>query len=211
MTLSEIRKKKTELLARRQLVMTEAAEMFRARRGKLAPDAPPETAYRREVRRHVQQHLNGSTPPKLLPSSFEIEKEQALLAEREACDIVLSELARQEEIAIDAEVKNWIETHGDEWRELAREIVLTTIRLAALENKVRHTLETALRGRIAAGLALGSQIGGGQSVLGINDPLRELRAAALTEGVIHLWEITEIEKTVGAAHTDRDQREWQNG
>ncbi len=78
--------------------------------------------------------------------------------------------------------------HDAQWRELCKQIVLAAVRLASLEERAREMLRP-IDGQWLQGLAMGTSIGSGLSLLGVGDPLQELRTDALKHGVVTNSEI----------------------
>jgi hypothetical protein len=142
--------------------------------------------HERRVTAHIQLLMNGSTPQHLLVPV--VSRDEQIRAELDAIAFVVRDLGRQEELAREREDQQWIVEHATEWRALCREIVLVAVRLESLEERARETLK-AIQSWPVSGLAMGRTIGSGLSLLGIGDPLLDLRTDALKEGVVTNAEI----------------------
>ena len=68
------------------------------------------------------------------------------------------------------------------WRALCREIILCATRLAILEDRARKMLEPIAG--VCVVMPMGTTIGSGLSLLGIGDPLIDMRTAALKEKIV---------------------------
>lgn len=97
----------------------------------------------------------------------------------------------RKETARYAEAEKWVAANSKDWCALCREIVLGAERLAALEESARRFLEPieGLNIKIAMGSTIASF-----SLLGIGDPLREIREAALKEHIVTEAEIRKAQK-----------------
>jgi len=131
--------------------------------------------------------MNGATPPEmLLPPAAS--REQAIDVEREAIDYVLRTLSSHELLALDREGEQWAAEYASAWKALCKQIVLMAAKLETLEERARKMLESA-PGWPIHGLAMGRTIGSGSSILGIGDPLGEMKQAAIAEGIVSESEI----------------------
>ncbi len=119
--------------------------------------------------------------------------DEQIRAELDAIAYVNRDLIRRHELALEREAEQWVVEHSTEWRQLCREIVLAAVRLAALEERARDTLKP-IDGCWVRGLAMGATIGSGLSLLGIGDPLSDMRTAALAEGIITASDLKKAEK-----------------
>lgn len=102
-----------------------------------------------------------------------------------------------------AEIRDWLAKFGlvfaDErqvrsakiahmqWSALCREIVLTAVKLAALEERAREIMGKASPGSIEV---MSSTIGSGCSILGIGDSIQEMRETALEAGIVTPAEVS---------------------
>ena len=177
---------------RRHMITEDLREIFKnsMREGNRG-EPPPLDDDEKAAREHASRLLNGSTPESLFVQ--QVSRERALFRERKGIDIALGVLSKLEEEALDREARDWVATHTDEWRSLARQITLAAITLKALEEKARTLVEEGTRGRCVHGLALSQHIGPGYSMLGIGDTLMDLRTAALEQGVVTKSEIRAAE------------------
>jgi hypothetical protein len=183
LALAEVRRQTAEYNQRRQKIAAELASLFAARKAG-APVEQPLPDHVLAARSRAKELLNGHAPASLtLPPA--VTREQELNVERDAIDIVLRILSQSEIAARAAAAVEWVAAHAAEWKGIAREIVLHALRLQALEQRLERLGAEAPD--FAQGLPLTQHIGFGRfSLLAWNgeDPLRELRADALAEGVV---------------------------
>lgn len=184
-----IRAEMQRLAKRCSEVAREAADLYAARESGGVPE-PVISDRSRAIATHIEGLLNGSTPQHLkLPT---VGREDALLAERDAIVIVQKILARRYEDALDKSAEQWVASHTDEWKELAAEFVKTAVRLWAIEDKARQIVDE-LCGHVAHGMALHQHLGFGSSLLGNDeDPLRDLKADAIKQGVVAEKDIRKV-------------------
>jgi hypothetical protein len=183
-TAAEIRKVQRDLFARDQELMNEAAENYRALQAGITPSRPL-SDHERRVTAHIQKLMNGSTPSHLLVPA--VSRDDQIRAERDAIAFVSRDLAKREEAVRYDEAESWAAENSPRWRALCREIVLAAERLAALEEAARQFL-MPIEGTFVK-IAMGDTIGSGLSLLGVGDPLREMRGAALKEKIVTEAEI----------------------
>jgi hypothetical protein len=170
---------------RRQQIKAERASLYaHALKNGSSTESPVIDSDERASREIARNLLNGAAPPSLsLPP--EITRDRMLLREERAIDIVLSILQRKDlEVRAVAAVE-WAVANTDAWRQLAREISLTAIRLNSLESKAREFFAacpdiTSVR----LGMPL---LSNARSVSEI--PIDDLKSAALSEGLINAAEI----------------------
>lgn len=186
---AEIQQAGLQLSERRRALQAEGAANFAALKSG-GPPSRPLSDHERRVAGHIQLLMNGSTPPGLLVPA--VSRDEQIRAELDAIDFVERALGQQLDLALQREAEQWVAEHAVEWRALCHEIVLCAVRLAALEERARATLEP-IQSRVVGGLAMGSSIGSGFSLLGIGDPLLDLRTQALKEGVVSNSEIRKAE------------------
>jgi hypothetical protein len=183
-TAAEIRRVQKDLAARDRELQNEGAENYRALLAGTAPSRPL-SDHDRRVTAHIQKLMNGSTPSHLLVPA--VSRDDQIRAERDAIAFVTRDLVRQEDLARYSEAETWVAENDLRWRALCREIILVAERLAALEESARQFL-MPIDGTFVK-IAMGSTIGSGLSLLGIGDPSREMRSAALTEKIVTTTEI----------------------
>jgi hypothetical protein len=188
MTVAEIRQAQASLREIEVSLQDEGAAAFKAMMAGAAPSRPL-SDHERRVAGHVQLMMNGSTPKHLLGPA--ITRDDQRRAELEAIRIVSHELSKQEEDARQREAEQWVSDNDKQWRALCREIVLCATRLASLEERARKMLEP-IEG-VWVAMPMGATIGSGLSILGIGDPLLEMRTAALKEQVVTASEIRKAE------------------
>ena len=156
-----------------------------------APPARPLTDHERRVACRVQSMMNGQTPKYLLEPA--ITRDDQIRADLEAYRIVSRELSKQEDDARLREADQLVADNDKQWRALCREIILAATRLAALEERARDML-APIHGQFVTGLAMATTVGSGLSLLGVGDPLADMRNEALKDGVVTTAEIRKVEK-----------------
>jgi hypothetical protein len=184
---ADIRQKRLELTEHQRALQSEGAALYLARKGG-PPPSMPLTDHDRRVSAHIRRFLNGSTPSQVLVP--DVSRDEEIAAELAAIRFVDAELGRQYENALAREAEEWVRKNKTQWRELCREIVLTAVKLAGLEQRAREMLEPMPPWPVS-GLAMGSSIGSGLSLLGYGDSLFDYREAALSEGLVTKREIAE--------------------
>jgi hypothetical protein len=184
---ADIRQKRSQLFESQRALREEGAKLYAGRKG-ASPPTLPVTDHDRRVAAHIHRMLNGSTPKQVLePSAL---REEEIGAELAAIAYVDRELGKQQEAALEREALQWVDENKTLWREMCREIVLTAVRLAALEERAKNMLEQMPPWPVH-GLAMSGSIGSGLSLLGYGDSLFDYRAAALSEGLVTKREIAE--------------------
>jgi hypothetical protein len=178
-TAAEIRQVQRDLATRDRDLLNEGAENYRALQAGTAPSRPL-SDHERRVTAHIQKLMNGSTPSHLLVPA--VSRDEQIRAERDAIAFVSRDLARREEQARYDEAEKWVSDNAKQWRALCREIILVAERLAALEESARQFL-LPIEGTYVK-IAMGSTIASGLSLLGVGDPLQEMRSAALKEKIV---------------------------
>jgi hypothetical protein len=187
-TVAEIRQVQRDLAARESELRNEGAQNYRALQAGAAPSRPLND-HERRVTAHIQKLMNGSTPSHLLVPA--VSRDDQIRAELDAITFVSRDLARRAELARYDEAEKWVADNAKQWRALCREIVLCATRLASLEERARKMLEP-IEGTWVA-MPMGATIGSGLSLLGIGDPLFEMRTAALKEQIVTASEIRKAE------------------
>ena len=187
-TVAEIRQARRELAANVPALMNEGAENYRALQAGTVPSRPLGD-HEQRVAAHIQKLMNGSTPPGVLAPATT--RGDQIRAQLDAIAFVDRELGKQEEHARYREADQWVSDNAKPWRALCREIILTATRLASLEERARKMLEP-IEGTWVA-MPMGATIGSGLSLLGIGDPLCEMRTAALKEQIVTASEIRKAE------------------
>lgn len=178
-TAAEFRQVRSALSVRERELQNEGAALYSAVQ-KGAPPPRPLTDHATRVREHIKTLLNGATPPHLLAPVAS--RDQQIIAELEAVRFADSYWGKLEADALEREAQQLADRQDPEWRGLCREIVLAAVKLEALEARARDMLEP-LRGayvNIAMPCTIGSQL----SLLGIGDPLADMRNEALQQGIV---------------------------
>ena len=149
-----------------------------------------------EARKQAIAELNGYAPAELrMPTA---DRETILKTEILKCDIVLNGLASKDLEARATEAAEFAEAHGEEWRHLCKEIVLTASRLKALEAKAAEFRRVL--GTPPAGLPMADAIGV-RSVTGAvwaradgsGDALMGVVQKAIQQRIVSAKEITEAQ------------------
>ena len=185
MTIAEIRQLQATIREAELSLQNEGHANFKAMIAG-APPPRPLTDHERRVAGRVQSMMNGATPPRFLEPA--ITRDDQIRADVEAFRIVSRELSKQEDDARQREAEQFVSDNDKKWRALCKEIILAAARLAALEERARVML-TPIEGRVVGGVAMGSTIGSGFSLLGVGDPLLDMRNDALKQGVVTTAEI----------------------
>ena len=162
---------------RRAEIVNERARLYGSISQKgAAPSLDPDEKAARE---HAGRLLNGNAPAELtIPP--EISRDRELLREQRGIDIAIKILGSKEVVARAAWAVSWAETNAPAWHELCRGIILTAIRLDALERRAQQLLEQC-PDVAAVRLPLINAVGGRAIA---ETPLNELVERALSENVI---------------------------
>lgn len=182
-SVAEIRQTQAALSERDIALMNEGAAVYKAI-GNGLPSRPM-SDHDRQVAAHIKLMMNGSTPPHLLVPA--VSRDEQIRAERDAIAYVQRDLSREYELARLREAEQWVCENAAQWRAICREIVLAATKLASLEQRAREFLEP-ISGSHVGGLAMATTIGR-FSLLGIGNPLEEMQANALKDGVVTSTEI----------------------
>jgi hypothetical protein len=193
---AEIARQVVDYTQRRRKVTEELASLFAARQaGQNVDVVPPADVV--AARERAAEMLNG-TAPAFLKTPVAITREAQLTIERDAIDLVLNIFQREELRANAAEATQWLEQHGAEWRALCAEIVLTALRLRALEKRAVN-MRASIGSIAPAALPMSADIGVSGSFLNINgvwgaEPLSRPREAALAAKIITAQQVRDIER-----------------
>jgi hypothetical protein len=182
LTTSEIARQVQPLIARRQEIVAGRAEDYKSRQRNAA--APIYDDDERASREHARSLLNGEAPETLsLPP--ELAKDRILMREMRGIDIALKILASKDLVARTVEAVRWAEEHDGEWRTLCRDIVLTAVRLDALEDRARRLLEQCID--VSSIRLPMANIIGGRAISEI--PISDLTERAMAAGVATSTEV----------------------
>src|SRR5260221_4904703 len=142
LTTAEISRQVTVLAERDREITNELADRYKnaLKNGGPTPIIDADEAAARE---HARSLLNGSAPESLSLAP-ELNRDKILYREKRGIAIALKILASKDLVARATEAIEWAEAHGDQWRALCRDIVLTAVRLDALEDSARRLLEQAV-------------------------------------------------------------------
>lgn len=196
-TVAEINRQIAQHTEKRGEITKELAAIFAARSNGqgIAEIAPPPLV--RATRERAREMLNGSAPD-FLKRPVHMTREAELAVDRDAIDMVIKILSKEEVAARATEMVVYAETIAAEWKALCRAIMLTALRLEALEGRA-HALRAPLAGTGTFGLPMLEFIGTGLSVtagdgFAAADPLSRPRTEALALGIITRAEIRAIEE-----------------
>jgi hypothetical protein len=141
---AEIARQVAALTARRDEITKERARLYEAQRRSGSAASSPLNANELAARNVAKKLLNGSAPDGLVPpdTSSNITLDHQLAVEQRGIDIALKVLTDKDIEARAVEAVQWAETNRQKWRELCRDVVLTSIRLDALGESVSEFLAT---------------------------------------------------------------------
>jgi hypothetical protein len=182
-TVAELRQAQHSIGKRDRELAKEDADNYHAIQAGTATSRPL-SDHERRVTAHIQLMMNGSTPQHLLTPA--ISRGEQIRAERDAIAYVQRDLSRQEDLARHSEAETWVAENDKRWRAVCREIVICATRLASLEERSREMLEPIAG--VCVALPMATTIAR-LSLLGIGDPLLDMRTAALKEQIVTVSEI----------------------
>jgi hypothetical protein len=177
-TVAELGQAIYSIVMRDRDLAKEDAENYRAIKAGTATSRPL-SDHERRVTAHIQLMMNGSTPQHLLTPA--ISRSEQIRAERDAIAYVHRDLSRQVDLARYSEAETWVAENDKAWRALCRDIIICATRLFSLEERAREMLKP-IEG-VCVALPMATTIGR-LSLLGIGDPLLDMRVAALNEKII---------------------------
>lgn len=185
LTTAEIARQVRTHTERRQQILDERhAICVHALKTGATSDAPIVDADERAAREHAKRLLNGSAPESLsLPP--EITRDKILYREQRGIDIALKILTDKGLVARAADAVSWAEANNEKWRALCREIVLTAIKLEALEHSASELLGQC-SDIFSVRLPMANVVGGRPIS---ETPIKELTETALAQGVVTSSEI----------------------
>jgi hypothetical protein len=183
MTVVEIGRQLTVLAERDRQITNELADRYKnaLKNGGAIPiiDADEQSA-----REYARSFLNGAAPQSLSMAP-ELDRDKILYREKRGIAIATKILASKDLAARAVEAVAWAEENADKWRELCRDVVLTAIRLDALECSARELIGRCIDIH-SVRLPLGNLIGG----RAISDtPISDLTERALAAGVVTSAEV----------------------
>jgi hypothetical protein len=179
LTLAQAQKQIREYDARRRAICDELASLYATRLAAKGAGPAPISDQEKKARERARTMLNGSTPS-WLDAPPSAERENELVIERDALDLVLRALNDHRVIAEAAEELSWTEAHRKEWAALCKEIILTRLHLEALERKAEKFVEQ----HRSAPLPLRQFIGDGPFTDPVYPSLKRPLDEAIREGVI---------------------------
>jgi hypothetical protein len=181
MARAEIARQVQALTERRNAITDERRRLYEVQR-KTGNAGPVLDTHELAARKVAKSILNGSAPESLVPpdTSSSITLDNKLAIEARGIDIALKILSDKDVEAKAAEAVLWAEANRDKWRELCRDVVLTSIRLDALGASVDEMLASC-PDPFAVNMAMGSLV----EAKHISEPfLNELTSAALSAGIV---------------------------
>jgi hypothetical protein len=192
LTVAEIARQVNALAGRRQQIVNERASTYaHALKNGGGGDSPLVDADERAAREHAKTLLNGSAPASLsLPP--DITRDKVLYREQRGIDIALKILGDKGLVARAAAAVEWAEANADEWRQIARDTVLTAMRLDELERRAASLLDQCID-ITAVNLPMANLLGGRPIS---ETPVSDLIEIALAKGVVTPAEIRKA-KNVG--------------
>jgi hypothetical protein len=158
LTRAEIARQIKRHSERRQQIVAERAELFETGQINGATSDALLSSDERAAREHARRLLNGASPAFLEPQP-DVGQDRALARELAGIEIVLRVLSDKDLAARAAEAVAWSEQHATAWSALVREILLTIVRLNALE-KAAAELLAKCPDIFAVNLPLANLIGG---------------------------------------------------
>ena len=193
LTTAEIARLKAPILAEQREILNERAEICqRALKGGGSAPTQVFDADERAAREHAR-HLLAGEAPESLTSPPELTRDKILYRKQRGNEIALKILDSKDIEARAVEAVAWAEENADKWRELCRDIVLTAVRLDALEDSARKLLGQCID-VFAIRLPMANVIGGRS--LCETRSVSDLAEAALAAVVITASEIKKS-KAVG--------------
>jgi hypothetical protein len=194
LALAEVLRLRRDYQQRRDAVTAELRSIYVARQTAGSPVPALVGDRTKEARQRAREILNGHTPTWLQVDNED--REPGLLVEREALDLVLHALANDEVVALSSAAAAWVVANKAAWIALVREIIVAATRLRALERRADAMIADIPMA--VGGLPLAEFIGRGDGVLaaGGEDPLAEVREAALQDGIVTKSEIRKAENVV---------------
>jgi hypothetical protein len=182
LTTAEIGRQMTVLAERDRQITNELAERHKNAQKNGGPI--PIDADEQAARAHARSLLNGAAPESLSLAP-ELNRDKILYREKRGIAIATKILMSKDLVARAVEAVRWAEEHDGEWRTLCRDIVLTAIRLDALEDRSQRLLEQCIDVS-SIRLPMANIIGG----RAISDtPISDLTERALAASVVTSAEI----------------------
>ncbi len=195
LALSEITRMVSEHQRKRDEITKQLAAHYQASRLAGAPGAIVIPEREKMVRARAVALMNGHAPDALkLPP--EPATEEKLFVERDAIDLVIAELRKEEFPARVAAAAEWLEENGDKWRAIAREFILGAHRLEALEQRaaeMKRSVEQAAT--IPEELPISNFIGEQTIFVDVywdGLPFKALTHAAIGAGIVTKAEIEKV-------------------
>jgi hypothetical protein len=183
LTTAEIGRQVTVLAERDRQITNELADRYKnaLKNGGAIPvvDADEQAA-----REHARSLLNGSAPESLSLAP-ELNRDKILYREKRGIAIAMKILADKDLAARATEAVMWSEVHDGEWRALCRDIVLTAIRLGALEDRSQRLLEQCID--VSSIRLPMANVIGGRAIS--ETPISDLTERALAAGVVTSAEV----------------------
>jgi hypothetical protein len=184
LTTAEIGRQVTVLAERDRQITNELADRYKNSQKNGGP-TPIIDADEQAAREHARSLLNGAAPESLSLAP-ELNRDKILYREKRGIAIALKILASKDLVARAVEAVQWAEDHASEWRTLCHDIVLTAVRLDALEDSARRLLEQCID--VSSIRLPMANVIGGRSICETRS-ISDLAETALAAGVVTSSEI----------------------
>ena len=183
LTTAEIGRQLTVLAERDRQITNELADRYKNALKNGGP-IPVIDADEQSAREYARSFLNGSAPESLslVP---ELNRDKILYREKRGIAIATKILTSKDLVARAVEAVRWAEEHDGEWRTLARDIVLTAVRLNELEDRSQRLLSQCID--VSSIRLPMANIIGGRAIS--ETPISDLTERALAAGVVTSAEI----------------------
>ena len=183
LTTAEIGRQLSVLAERDRQITNELADRYRNALKNGGP-IPIIDADEQAARAHARSLLNGAAPESLslVP---DLNRDKILYREKRGIAIATKILTSKDLVARAVEAVRWAEEHDGEWRTLARDIVLTAVRLNELEDRSQRLLGQCID--VSSIRLPMANIIGGRAIS--ETPTSDLTERALAAGVVTSAEI----------------------
>ena len=183
LTTAEIGRQLSVLAERDRQITNELADRYRNALKNGGP-IPIIDADEQAARAHARSLLNGAAPESLslVP---DLNRDKILYREKRGIAIATKILTSKDLVARAVEAVRWAEEHDGEWRTLARDIVLTAVRLNELEDRSQRLLSQCID--VSSIRLPMANIIGGRAIS--ETPISDLTERALAAGVVTSAEV----------------------
>src|ERR1019366_2419680 len=183
LTTAEIGRQLSVLAERDRQITNELADRYKNALKNGGP-IPIIDADEQAARAHARSLLNGAAADSLslLP---DLNRDKILYREKRGIAIATKILTSKDLVARAVEAVRWAEEHDGEWRTLARDIVLTAVRLNELEDRSQRLLSQCID--VSSIRLPMANIIGGRAIS--ETPISDLTERALAAGVVTSAEV----------------------